>query len=129
MVILEIRPMVGLCRDSANRLLPVFSNKILYIPLNLCSLISREEYMEICAEKNRFNYNINVDVIVVDQKDPKDGSKTAQNANDNNNENNTGENLTNNKKDKMGIKLLNAKLIDNNKKHYKVVGRYADLSV
>jgi len=29
----------------------------------------------------------------------------------------------------MGIKLLNAKLIDNNKKHFKVVGRYADLSI
>lgn len=148
MVILEIRPMVGLCRDSSNRLLPVFSNKILYIPLNLCSLVSRDEYEAISVEKTRFNYPINVDVIVVDQKDQKDGKdqkdQKGQGADSsmNNDSNVQGDNISNisnsnnkkalnvcNNKDKVGIKLLNAKLIDNNKNHYKVVGRYADLGV
>ena len=108
MVVLEVRPMVGMCRDSSNRLLPVFSNKILYVPFHMCSLISREEYKMIVNEdRDRFNFPLNVDCIVVEQKDVN---------NNNNKDRDKGD------KDK-GIKLLNAKLLGTNKNCNKVVGR------
>jgi len=86
--------------------------------------------MATCIEKNRFNYPINIDVIVVDQKDSKDNKAVVKDDLDNQqHESVTGDSTSNNKKDNRGIKLLNAKLIDSNKKHSKIVGRYADLSV
>lgn len=116
MVVLEVRPMVGMCRDSSNRLLPVFSNKILYVPFHMCSLISREEYkMVVNEDRDRFNFPLNVDCIVVEQRD----------VNNNNNKDKDKDREKGDKdKDKdKGIKLLNAKLLGSNKNCNKVVGR------
>ena len=114
MVVLEVRPMVGMCRDSSNRLLPVFSNKILYVPFHMCSLISREEYkMVVNEDRDRFNFPVNVDCIVVEQRDA---------SNNNNNNNNKDREKGDKDKDK-GIKLLNAKLLGSNKNCNTVVGR------
>jgi len=80
-VIVEIKPMVGLTRDSEDNLNPVFSSKIMYVPLCLCELINKYDFDLLVHAKTRYSECIYQDIIVVDNSLIKDKHKDQINEN------------------------------------------------